>query len=935
MKAKLFLFASLAFLSWVVYTGFAPGDESPRWNPHPSTRINEGTLTLPEYATLPIEDDAVPFLNQPQYINSPQGVFVVNTPFRLVPRTTGMQSEVIITRHPTNQNILFGSANATQGCGACPFSVGWYVSTNGGTNWFGGDTIRNSVGSGLFNFGDPAPVIDKDGRIIESFIITSGSMGASYSTNNGLNWASIVGFPGASTSADKNFSGTDDAPSSPFYGRSYTVYTEFAGAFANRIVLTYTTNAGVSWSSVAPVSPVPSASRFHQGCDIKSGPNGEVYVVWANSVLSSPFTEDSLGFAKSTNGGVNWTIARNNAANVNGNRTFNMMHNIRVAGFPRLDVDRTCGPRAGWIYVVMGEKNPGVAGDISDITLYKSTNGGTTWSSGVRVNQDAFGNGKKQYMGAVRVDESGGVNVVYYDSRNVPTNDSAEVWLARSTDGGVTFTEMKVGDKFRHAPTGLANVNSQYAGDYIGITSTLAPGNPVNGNQRIWPNWHDNRTGIYQSWTAKVELLPSNPCWGCEDFSNTSFTPNYFHLEYSGTQYWTRQTVSAYGSGTGSTKFDFFNASSGTVQSLVTKCEPTPAGYYLTFDEAYAPYGASFPGPDSLIVESSTNDGSTYTVLARLAGLFPSGGELNTAPATTSAFSPTNSQWRPKIYALPTGTNKVRLRARSGFGNNLFIDNVCIQSLPAASFINDGINTQGLWRYPNPDVLLDTFSVYMRRADFPNVIVDSAKATINTAYVLNGATMTRALSGNYYREIRHRNSILVWSANPIPFTRGTSPNYNFLTPSTQSYGSNMAFVGNFFSQNYYAMFSGDVNQDKTIDGTDVGRVDNDAFNFVTGYVVTDLTGDSFVDGTDFAMADNNAANFVAAVEPPGASPLISVPVENDNSFVPVFENDLQRQKYEEGKRLSSEQQVVEQPKKQTYKEYLEMKRKEFSTQAAK
>ncbi|MBK9225921.1 MAG: hypothetical protein IPL67_02355 [Ignavibacteria bacterium] len=44
-------------------------------------------------------------------------------------------------------------------------------------------------------------------------------------------------------------------------------------------------------------------------------------------------------------------------------------------------------------------------------------------------------------------------------------------------------------------------------------------------------------------------------------------------------------------------------------------------------------------------------------------------------------------------------------------------------------------------------------------------------------------------------------------------------------------------------------------------------IDNDASNFVGGYVVTDLTGDDFVDGTDFAIADNNAANFVSVVRP--------------------------------------------------------------------
>ena len=65
----------------------------------------------------------------------------------------------------------------------------------------------------------------------------------------------------------------------------------------------------------------------------------------------------------------------------------------------------------------------------------------------------------------------------------------------------------------------------------------------------------------------------------------------------------------------------------------------------------------------------------------------------------------------------------------------------------------------------------------------------------------------------------------------------------------------------------FAIFGGDINQDGTVDATDVSTIDNDAQNFVSGYVVTDLTGDDFVDGTDFAIADNNAANFVSVIRP--------------------------------------------------------------------
>ncbi len=53
-------------------------------------------------------------------------------------------------------------------------------------------------------------------------------------------------------------------------------------------------------------------------------------------------------------------------------------------------------------------------------------------------------------------------------------------------------------------------------------------------------------------------------------------------------------------------------------------------------------------------------------------------------------------------------------------------------------------------------------------------------------------------------------------------------------------------------------YSGDVNDDGTIDGSDVAMVYNDNANFVTGYVVTDINGDGMVDQLDINIVDNNA-----------------------------------------------------------------------------
>jgi hypothetical protein len=58
-----------------------------------------------------------------------------------------------------------------------------------------------------------------------------------------------------------------------------------------------------------------------------------------------------------------------------------------------------------------------------------------------------------------------------------------------------------------------------------------------------------------------------------------------------------------------------------------------------------------------------------------------------------------------------------------------------------------------------------------------------------------------------------------------------------------------------------------VNQDGTIDASDVSAVDNDANNSLSGYVNTDVTGDNFVDAADVSIVDNNAFSAVSVVRP--------------------------------------------------------------------
>ncbi|MBK8549738.1 MAG: T9SS type A sorting domain-containing protein [Ignavibacteria bacterium] len=98
-------------------------------------------------------------------------------------------------------------------------------------------------------------------------------------------------------------------------------------------------------------------------------------------------------------------------------------------------------------------------------------------------------------MPAIRVDEAGGINIVYFDNRNINI-DSSQVYLSRSTDGGNTWKDFQVSDH-NFKPKGISGAGSGNQGDNIGITS---------GNNTLWPVWMDDKTGVYQIWTAPIDL---------------------------------------------------------------------------------------------------------------------------------------------------------------------------------------------------------------------------------------------------------------------------------------------------------------------------------------------------------------------------------------------------------------------------------------------
>lgn len=155
----------------------------------------------------------------------------------------------------------------------------------------------------------------------------------------------------------------------------------------------------------------------------------------------------------------------------------------------------------------------------------------------------------------------------------------------------------------------------------------------------------------------------------------------------------------------------------------------------------------------------------------------------------------------------------------------------------------------------------DTINVSLRSSVSPYQTIDFAKTNVNP----DGSSQLNFINAengvNYFIAINHRNSLETWSSSAQSFS-SNSLSYNFSAAASQAFGNNMKQKG--FR---WTVFSGDVNQDGTIDLTDLGLIDNDAYNFVSGYINSDLNGDNFSDLSDLGIAENNSFNFIGIIRP--------------------------------------------------------------------
>lgn len=392
--------------------------------------------------------------------------------------SSNQPEEVSIAINPVNPNFLAAGANINH----------FFRSSDGGYNW-----TTSFLSSSFGVWGDPVVVYDELGYLYYGHLSNPPFPGywidrivIQRSTNNGLTWNDGAGIGFLSPkNQDKEWIAVD-MHSNQFKGNVYVCWTEFDDYGSSnpndssRIKFSYSTDKGITWSNAKTISDQSGdcidSDNTVEGAVPCVGPNGEIYVSWAGPL--------GLMFDKSTDGGLTWGTDIF-VSDIPGGWDFDVPGIYRCNGLPITACDTSQSPYRGNIYINWSDQRNGV--NNTDIFFVKSTDGGNTWSNPLKVNDD--NSGRHQFFTWMTIDQTtGAIYIVFYDRRNTLGN-ATDVYVARSTNGGETFTNFKV------SQSSFTPSASVFFGDYTNIAAF---------NKKVYPIWMRMDGSTLSVWTAII-----------------------------------------------------------------------------------------------------------------------------------------------------------------------------------------------------------------------------------------------------------------------------------------------------------------------------------------------------------------------------------------------------------------------------------------------
>ena len=386
----------------------------------------------------------------------------------------GSQSETFIAAN--GPNVIAG-ANEIQ---RLPMRA--MASSDGGATFTGVDLPlpppRTSHG---FDFGsDPSLAFDANVNAYYSYIIVFFSAGGSIngtemavarSSDGGLSWDATYFAPqtGEGQFNDKPMITVDTG--SAHHNRIYVAWDNATGNSSsekngNNVVLSYSDDGGVSFSSPVSASGNFTGKTGGIGADPYVTSNGTLHVAWQDY--------------------ANFVIA--DATSTDGGNTFSAPHAIAIVGGFEFKVAAQ-STRGALVYPACGSYGTSLycsytngTDAATNVYVAKSVDGGATWSSkAVPAAGDQF----NQWLA---VDQSTGyVNVAYYDSGTHGAT-ATHYTLAHSINDGTSYTASPIAnaatDETCCSPS--VNLGNQY-GDYEGLAAAGGIVRPV---------WTDRRQGV-------------------------------------------------------------------------------------------------------------------------------------------------------------------------------------------------------------------------------------------------------------------------------------------------------------------------------------------------------------------------------------------------------------------------------------------------------
>ena len=421
-------------------------------------------------------------------------------------------SEPMVVENPNNPLNLVGGSKFFTDPLHYQFKIGYYASFDGGCTWTDGGVFPGFVHERLtsdisFAFGEHndvyAAVLNNTGP--ESGIAVAHSTDGGKTFSNPV---SVFDDKTGKTFADKPWIGIDDT-SGIYKGTLYVVwsYDHFDcggnGFCTQELGFSRSTNGGKTFSKVrlvegsAPFCTNPADGRptSSRKCDGALGaipavlPDGTLAVAYSYINLLNGYIPTKLLVITSPNSGTTWTTPVEVASVADLPPAFSG-EKYRTTTLPAFAAD----PSSGQLYIAWNAMNHGDA----DVLAASSSDKGQTWSVPLRVNDDPLGNGANQFQPQLAVAPDGVVSVSFLDTRIDPAQKLIDVFLAQSTNHGVSFLpNVRVTTQSWDPKVGQpTDDNGQgFIGDYQGLSAD---------NLFVHPFWNDTRTGAQEIFTAAV-----------------------------------------------------------------------------------------------------------------------------------------------------------------------------------------------------------------------------------------------------------------------------------------------------------------------------------------------------------------------------------------------------------------------------------------------